>query len=198
MDFKKRTGPLLFQLQRFTLVADIISSSEIILLNLLEPETPVVVPAKLTSMMQCAELSCMRDAMSVSHCNRCTRAASFVAQIVPQLSHHQHCCLLGCTHCRMAAASLTQHIACYLQTPKASEAGQLTWDGPSHTDDSQHGQNSAKSTYYEAELERLRNWHPQQSRFKKECVRKSSSGGGAPPHSFLHHDISPGRFSPEH
>lgn len=97
----------------------------------------------------------------------------------------------------MAAALLTQHIACSLQTRESPAAGQLTWDGHSSHTESQHGQNSLKSTYYETELERLRNWHPQQSRFKKECDRKSSAGGAAPPHGFLHHDISPGRFSPE-
>jgi hypothetical protein len=45
----------------------------------------------------------------------------------------------------------------------------------------------ATLTYYECELERLRKWHPQQSRFRRECVRRSSEGGEAPPATFLHH-----------
>jgi hypothetical protein len=90
-----------------------------------------------------------------------------------------------------------------MQNPKSSEAGQLAWEShhnhsPAHSIASSDGiassEGNSKSTYYENELARLRQWHPRQSRFRKECEKRSSSGGGAPPHSFHDRDC----FSPEH
>lgn len=74
----------------------------------------------------------------------------------------------------------------------------LAWTPPAHSPPAAQQPGSKSTTYYEQELDRLKSWHPQQSRFRKECERRSSSSGGgaaaasAPPHSFLHpRDASP-------
>lgn len=46
---------------------------------------------------------------------------------------------------------------------------------------------NGKPVYYECELERLKRWHPQESRFAHEARRKSSEDGGSvPPLGFTH------------
>jgi hypothetical protein len=41
--------------------------------------------------------------------------------------------------------------------------------------------------YYEGELQRLRKWCPQQSRFRTEMMRRTSEDGTPPPHAFNNH-----------
>jgi hypothetical protein len=141
--------------------------------------------------MQYLGLSSVQTTMSVSVYARSKHAAASSAALYLLSWHHS---ALNTAQARNASC-LTLGRYMLMQTPKASGAGQLTcWrsSSPAQSDDGSvaSGQSAPQSCpYYEQELERLRAWHPRQSRFGQEQRRKSSNGGApAPPHSFHHRD----------
>lgn len=128
----------------------------------------------------------VQDTMSVSACG-----ASHAAEL-----------LLSCVQRDECSALLRHHILTYtqslftcLQAPKSTgAAGMLSWaPSPCHSDGGSSQKSSTPNNkYYERELDRLKSWHPQKSRFGTECERKSGGGAAAAPHSFFHpRDTSP-------